>query len=60
MYIERFELKKLNDGGVKEQYEVTIINRFAALGNVEDNGDINKTWETIRENIKISARVRLL
>jgi hypothetical protein len=36
---------------------VTIKNKFAALENLDDNGDINKAWETIRENIRISARV---
>jgi hypothetical protein len=29
--IERFSLKKLNDVEVKEQYQVKISNRFAAL-----------------------------
>jgi predicted metallo-beta-lactamase superfamily hydrolase len=26
------------------------------LENLEDNGDINRAWDAIRENIKISAR----
>jgi hypothetical protein len=26
------------------------------LENLEDNGDINRAWDTIRENIKISAK----
>jgi hypothetical protein len=30
---ERFNVKKLNEGDVKEQYQVTIINKFAALEN---------------------------
>jgi hypothetical protein len=41
---------------VKEQYQVTIKNKFAVLENLDDNGDINKAWETIRENIRISAK----
>jgi hypothetical protein len=40
--IERFNLKKLNEGEVKEQYHITIKNKFAALENLEDNGDINR------------------
>jgi hypothetical protein len=27
-----------------------------ALENLDDNGDINRAWETIRENIRISAK----
>jgi hypothetical protein len=30
-------------GEVKGQYQITIKNRFSALENLEDNGDINKT-----------------
>jgi hypothetical protein len=29
---------------------------FAALENLDTEGDVNKEWETIRENIKISAK----
>jgi hypothetical protein len=50
---ERFNVKKLNEGDVKEQYQVTIRNKFAALENLEDSGDINKAWDNITENIKI-------
>jgi hypothetical protein len=32
---------------------------FAALENLEDNMDINRTWETIRENIRISVKERI-
>jgi hypothetical protein len=34
MHMERFNLKKLNEGEVKEQYQVTIKNKFAALENL--------------------------
>jgi glycine betaine/choline ABC-type transport system substrate-binding protein len=54
--VERFNLKQLNEEEVKEQYQVTIKNKFAALENLDDNADINKAWETIRENISISAK----
>jgi hypothetical protein len=54
--IERFNVRKLNEGDVKEQYQVTIRNTFAALENLEDSGDINGAWDNIRENIKSSAK----
>jgi hypothetical protein len=53
--MERFNLKKLNEGDVKEQYQLKIRNRFAALENLEDIGDTNRAWDNIRENIKILA-----
>jgi hypothetical protein len=56
MDVERFNLKQLNEEEVKEQYQVTIKNKFAALVNFDDNGDINRAWENIRENIRISAK----
>jgi hypothetical protein len=34
-------------------------NLFAALENLDTEGDVNKAWETIRENIKISAKESL-
>jgi hypothetical protein len=41
----RFNVKKLNVADVKEQYQVTLRNKFAALENSEDSGDINGAWE---------------
>jgi hypothetical protein len=55
----RFNVKKLNKGDVKEQYQVTIRNKFAALENLEDSGDINGAWDNIREKIKSSAKESL-
>jgi hypothetical protein len=43
------DLKMLNEGEVKEQDQVTIKNRFSALENFEDNGDINRVWGSSRE-----------
>jgi hypothetical protein len=57
--MERFYVKKLNEGDVKEQYQVTIRNTFAALENLQDSGDINRVWDSIRENIKISSQESL-
>jgi hypothetical protein len=51
--MERFNLKKLNEVEGKEQYHVEISNRFAAL---DTDVDVNKAWEIIREDIKISAK----
>jgi hypothetical protein len=51
---DRYSVKKLNDGDV-EQYQFTIRNKFAALKNLEDSGDINTAWDSIRENIKFSV-----
>jgi hypothetical protein len=53
--MQRFNLKKLNEE-VKEQYQATIKNKFAALENSENNVNINQARDTIRENIKISAK----
>jgi hypothetical protein len=60
MDVERFNLKQLNEEEVKKQYQVTIKNKFAALENLDDNGDINRAWETIREKHKnFSQSIRL-
>jgi hypothetical protein len=53
--MERFKVKKLNEGDVKEKYQVTIRNKFTALENLEDIWDVNRAWDNIRENITISA-----
>ena len=33
-----------------------VSNRFAGLENLNDSKDINRVWENIKENIKISAK----
>jgi hypothetical protein len=57
--MERFNLKKLNEVGGKEQFHVEVSNRFAALEDLDAEVEINSAWETIRENIKISAKESL-
>jgi hypothetical protein len=57
--MERFNLKKLNEVEDKQQYLVETSNRFAALENLDIEEDINRAWETIRVNIKISAKESL-
>ena len=44
---ERFNMRKLKDLEVKKQYQIEITNRFAALGNISDDGDINRAWENL-------------
>jgi hypothetical protein len=41
------------------RHKLTIKNRYSTLENLEDNGDINRSWDAIRENIKISAKDRI-
>jgi hypothetical protein len=54
--MERFNLKKLNEVGGKEQFRVEVSNRFAALEDLDTEVEITSAWETIRENIKILAK----
>jgi hypothetical protein len=58
-HTERFSLKKLNEVESKEQYRVQISNSFAALETLDTEMDINRLSETIKENIKISAKESL-
>jgi hypothetical protein len=53
--VERFNLKKLSEAESKEQYHVELSNRFAALENFDTEVYINSAWETMSENMKISA-----
>jgi hypothetical protein len=54
--MERFNLKKLNDVEGKEQFRAEVSNRVAALEDSDTEVEINSAWETIRENINISAK----
>jgi hypothetical protein len=54
--MERFTHKKLNE---VEGKEVEVSNRFAALEDLGAEVEINTDWETIRGNIKISAKESL-
>jgi hypothetical protein len=54
--MQRFDLRKLNDAEFKEEYRVKIINRFAALENFDDNVDMYRAWDNIRENIKLQPK----
>jgi hypothetical protein len=56
---QRFNFRKLNEPEVKEQYQIEITNKFAALENLNDDEEINRTLENIKENIKTSAEESL-
>jgi hypothetical protein len=57
--VKRFILGKLNKVEGREQYHVEISYGFATLENLGTEVDVNNSWETIRENIKISAKENL-
>jgi len=56
---QRFNLKKLNETEVREQYQIEITNRFAALENFNDDEDVDRTWENIKENSQTSVKESL-
>ena len=56
---QRFNLRKPNEPEVREQYQIEITNRFAALENVNDYKNINRIWENIKENIQTSVEESL-
>jgi hypothetical protein len=45
--------------GRKEQYHVEFSNTFAALLNLDAEVDINRVWDTFRDNRNISAKESL-
>jgi len=57
---ERFNLRKLNELEVRKQYQIEITSRFATLENFSVGEDINRAWENIKENIKTSAKERVV
>jgi hypothetical protein len=54
--MERFNPTKLIEVWGKEPFRVEVSNRFTALEDLDAEVEINSAWETIRENIKISAK----
>jgi len=56
---ERFNLRKLNEPGVKEKFQIEITNRFAAFEKLNGDENVNRAWENIKENIKTSAKESL-
>jgi len=56
---QRFNLRNLKEPEVREHYQIEITNRFAALENKNDDEDVNRPWENIKENIQTSAEESL-
>jgi hypothetical protein len=56
MDMERFSLKKLNEGDVKEQHRVTVKDKFTALVNLEGKGDISRAWYATIESKNFDQR----
>ena len=46
--MERFNLRKLSELEVTKQYQIKIINKFAALENLNDSEDIKRTSKNIK------------
>jgi len=45
---QRFNLRTLNEPKVREQYQIEITNRFAALENLNDDDNVNRNWRTLK------------
>jgi hypothetical protein len=58
--LKRCNLRKLSELEVKKLYQITMSKRFAALENLNDRKEINRFWENIKENIKISKSYKLI
>ena len=46
-YVERFNLRKLNELEVRKQYQIEISKSFATLENLSEGQDINRDWENV-------------
>ena len=55
VYMEQFNLRKVNKIKVRERYKLKISNRNAALESSDECRYFNRTSKDIRDNIKISA-----
>jgi hypothetical protein len=42
--MERFNLSKLSEMGVKKQFQTKLWNKFEALENLNDSKDVNRVW----------------
>jgi hypothetical protein len=57
--MEMITLKKLNDVERKQLYCAEISNRFVASKNSENEEDINRAPEIIKENIRVLVKENL-
>ena len=53
---QRFNLEKLNGLEARKQYQIEITNSFAALKSSNEDEDVNRTWENVKEIIKTSGK----
>jgi hypothetical protein len=57
--MERSSLKTLHVERLKRRIVLRPLKRFAALGDLDAEVDVNRLQETIRDNLKISAKKSL-
>jgi hypothetical protein len=55
-YMERFNIKKLNGGDGKEQYQVKISNVFAILEFLNYIAYISSAWESTERLLKLQPK----
>ena len=64
----KYEVKLLDNPGVKADFQLEIVNRFEILTDSSDNEDdvsnnkeidVNKMWEAIRDTVKGAAKERV-
>jgi hypothetical protein len=44
---------------VRKNYQIRVSSRFSTLENLNVSEDLNRAWENIKDNIKISAKESL-
>jgi len=54
---QTFNLRKLNESEVRKQYQIEFTNRFAALENLNDDEDVNRTWGTLKRISKSQRKI---
>jgi hypothetical protein len=54
--MESSNLKKLNGVEGKGKYRAEVSNKFEAMEDLDSEVEIYTVWETVRENIKMSAK----
>jgi hypothetical protein len=57
--MEGFYLKKFKELEGREKHHIEAWNGFATLADLDTEVEMNSAWETIRENINISAKESL-
>jgi hypothetical protein len=57
--MEKLNLVKLNEVKCKKQFRAEISNRFVALEKLDAEVDVNKAWDSIRQNVRIASKESL-